>query len=320
MKILKICASLLLTYSTASYACMKDVDAIKESWNMAATKKTFSTTGCVIAEIENKIPLQFSGVLIDPWTVLTCAHELDAQSPNTGHFSLSPDVVLNITNDGLNFEESVQLLDPTRSSRIANFIVHPSFKLIKSENGSNEHKGYDLAILKLQTPLNVNDDFLTVSQTTPNDGSSRRGFALGYYRFAHTFDGRKRILLKEGNTYLTRKLVLEENNVEFKAFDQTFGSMHLSPTGTMDTCVPQQRESKYSGLIQLGMSGGPLLAQNQDTKKFEIVGINSRVFAPYIDPSMYGNVANKPIYNVWASVASVYDWIKEHMGETPLVN
>lgn len=319
-KILMLCASLMLTYTSTSYACMNNMDVIQDSWKLASTKKTFSTTGCILSQTENKTPLQFSGVLIDPWTVLTCGHELVAsKTGSSAYFSLTPDVALSISNDTLNFAESVNMLDSTQSSAVANVILHPDFKMINSQDGQIRCEEPDIAILKLVMPLHIHGDFLTISEAAPIQRSSRRGFALGYYRFAHTFDGKKRVL-KTGNTYLTTKLVLEENHVEFKSLDQTFGSMHLSPTGSMDTCVVQPGESKYSGLIQNGMSGGPILAQNQETKKFEIVGINSRVFNPDIEPNMHVPGSNKPVFNVWSSVFSAADWIKAHMGETQLSN
>jgi hypothetical protein len=59
-KILSLCLlSTLFCLDKSSFACMKDEETIRKAWEIAATKKTFSTTGYVIMGEADKLHMKF---------------------------------------------------------------------------------------------------------------------------------------------------------------------------------------------------------------------------------------------------------------------
>ena len=316
-KILSLCLlSTLFCLDKSSFACMKDEETIRKAWEIAATKKTFSTTGYVIIGEADKFPKINSGVLLDEQTVLTCAHQLYSSSSHNAktYFSLDTSYEIPFNNtEKTTLDMMLSGLKPATSSEVGKVIIHPFYKesfissedmyyisdfedflsyarmrhderyridiALKSELYSDFKKkvGPDLAILKLKHPIHHQSGFLPLAQETPKKNT--KGFSAGY-PLTYTCNG------TQVKTYIHRtekdelfwlkQRLSMEHLVEFHSGTRHIYELHQSPASRHNMFCPISN-LKYGGLISCGMSGGPLISRNPKKNRFEIIGISSRV-------------------------------------------
>lgn len=316
-RILSLCLlSTLFCLDKSSFACMKDEETIRKAWEIAATKKTFSTTGYIMMGEADKFPKINSGVLLDEQTVLTCAHQLYSSSSHNAktYFSLDTSYEMPFYNaEKTTLDMMLSGLKPATSSEVGQVIIHPLYDesfissedkyytsdfndflsyarmrhdeqykidiVLKSEIYSDFKKkvGPDLAILKLKRPIHHQSGFLSLAQEASEKNT--KAFSVGY-PLTYTCNGNSvKTCLQRGEKdelFWLNQRLSMEHLVEFHPGTHHLYELHLSPASRDNMFCPVSN-LKYGGLISYGMSGGPLISHNPKTNRFEIIGISSRV-------------------------------------------
>ncbi len=273
-----------------------------------------------------------TGVLLDEWTVLTCAHDIaDASNVN----------VLNLGTYGKN------LSDASFAVSVKKVIVFPSFTKLKAQNYSvssnscGEHilvnnsgelcsfsalpgldydqllatipwgnfGGIDLAILKLSKPLSITR-YPVLSPTRANG----YGLAVGY--------GIQSVNTPEGAVGLTDQFYSRHAiSCEVTCQDVSRSVVYASYFGKVghgdESFIPNADMKKTAGLPVSGDSGGPLFIQNEN--EYCLAGIYSRTFAPIsrVVHSLQSLGVVQPLFPTWTdlSLPIIQQWIRGNMGE-----
>lgn len=159
----------------AANACLKDEKTIKDSWKLAAEKKTFSTSGIFISIDKNGVVYFSSGTLLDPWTVLSDGHSHQGTIAEKTYFSIEPKVSFHHTEERADdYDRTIKNLDKKLSSAAAAIYFHPDFENFKADAdlkaGNFNEFQYSLAWgYEKHLSLEDLDNTLTVPKFGPNN-------------------------------------------------------------------------------------------------------------------------------------------------------
>lgn len=340
-----IAAFLVTCFSTVQATLRTDIkerpkeQVLKKSYHMGSSQKLSPVICHILVDGE----INFTGIALDSYTILTCAHEEKFQ--NSGDIRVS--FVPHVTTDFLEDDKGVYHVK-------AKPILHPSFRFIPNSKmpdigeyeelgicfaavplhewalldfetynhfvKTNEMKfsGVDLAILKLDVPLPFSEypEILDSAQEIENEVA----LSLGYGPQKYNAQDRPSMLVGHMDDLCRRHLI----STHVSAYDQGFSKVlyghykGLLVNGD-ESFIPDNSMLKTEGLPVCGDSGGPLLVKEGDA--YKLAGILSRTWSICPPGIELGNPVRhklegfvQPIFPTWVDIRHYKDWIESHMG------
>lgn len=197
-------------------------------------------------------------------------------------------------------------------------------------NHPGSFTGTDLSILKLDTPIFLQDDIPYPLLPPPDleieNNAHAMCFGFGTLKYNHQDVGPKPINLHDENSmvrdhirhllscYIKEPLWDQNNNPETFLYSE-FSSLLINGD---ESFIPTNEMLKTHGILTKGSSGGSLYTKVQDN--YYMCGIFSKTAAPipYIidDLKMRETLKNYKmrVFPVWVDLRPHTDWITKHMG------
>jgi len=294
-----------------------------------------------------------TGVIIDPYTVLTVAHLRYLNKATSIHFILEKNPLQYSSNNVLKARLSVKhhihptfsrLLSPQKiplyqengefylEERLLSDYASMSFKQFDETGFIKQHNfsGVDLAILKLEEPI-LEDypfsypKFIDAEYIIPQD---TYGISLGFGTLKYNDQARGPIAIN-----------IDDNDPHVRGYQRHLISCKVSPEtsdeksllcGSYTTLlingdesfIPKNDMLKTEGLPTSGSSGGPLFIKVND--EYRLAGVLSGTIALLQEVCIDATIRNKlagykmPVFPTWTDLRPYQEWIKSHMG--PLQN
>lgn len=314
-------------------------EVLKKSYHMGNTQKLSPVTCHILVGGCHNL----SGIVLDAYTVLTCAHVKDFQHQKDIRVSFHPHVTSDI------FEDDQDVWHVT-----AQPILHPSFKFIKNSKMPDiaeyeglgiccaavplniwasvdfatytdliraagiAFKGVDLAILKLDEPLPFSEypEILPAEQKIENEVA----LSLGYGSQRYNTQDCPPPLVGNMEDICRRHLISTHVNAHDQGFAKViYGHYKGLLVNGDESFIPHKDMLKTEGLPVGGDSGGPLLMKQGDA--YKLAGIFSRTWSLYpagvdVEDPMRDELKDyiQPIFPTWVDVRHYKDWIESHMG------
>lgn len=315
---------------------------LERSISLAKTQPFANVTGAVWT---NGNDLS-TGIAIDPYTVLTCAHSIDLSQTQNIVFRLHPNAVSWDGNtakvDGISITKKPIIHESFRLNKVDNYDNQLSFdghKLFLNgieyneqlQNGSYEQlrnspimnkapfSGVDLAILKLDSPLPkglvfpeiLDPDFLV---------SNLYGSSMGYGRMYYNYQehGPAFATVDPEKLFVRHLISTKVNPLEYNGL-KLLCSQHTGLfINGIKSFIPNDDMMKTEGSTVEGDSGGPLIIKTGND--YKLAGIMSECstinWAPIIEFSHRQALKKikQPIFNAWIDVRHYAEWVRSHMG------
>ena len=342
---------MLLLTSNAMSSVRTDVEdrpkekVAKNAYHLGHTMDCTKTTVLIMQD-----KLCFTGVALDPYTVITCAHRQaipSSSSPyhiilqdslgNIIHGSkasqspiIHPEYVQNFETAELNFvsfNKGTLNIHGTEIKRDDPLLTFDEIRKTPAFEAASHFKGVDLMILKLDDDTTLPKDLpYPEVLLDPNCDiiKDTYGVSVGYgiLQYNNT-EGMASTTID--NPELKRHLISTKVRAGFLK-DATppsavlYGSYKGLVINGNESFITDSTMMKTEGLPVDGDSGGPFYIKHGD--HYQLVGIFSQTITLYAaimdhpDPKIRETLKDfqQPIYPVWVDIRAYWEWIKQHMG------